>query len=460
MKKSIIISIISILIAVIILIVIIGVYFYYTSFSIGTVVNGVNCSLLSVEHAKNNILKEQNKEIKFMLVNLNNDNNSKEENLKYYTLPKDELEFNINSDILKQELEKQKKQENTKEINSPNLFTINENNVKKAINVIKQYEEKNMLAPVNASLKVNDNNLVEIESEKYGNKLDFNKAMEYTITNLKKGNTEIDFSPITDINPKILSTNESLNNNKDEINSFLETKIEFELSNGAIATLDKKIMSNWIEQNDSGYYIVNIEKNLPYFVDALDRAVDTEDSVLNFNTTGKGEISAYVYDMARGSINKGEQLKIIKKALEEKKSGKLEIIYEQNPINYLMKNYVELDITRQKVWVYKNGNLVLQTSCVTGNTSEGNGTPSGVFMLRSKETNVTLTDEKTYSSFVNYWMPFNGGIGFHDATWRSSFGGNIYKTDSSHGCVNLPYKAAKNLFEIIDYNMPIIVYAS
>ena len=55
-------------------------------------------------------------------------------------------------------------------------------------------------------------------------------------------------------------------------------------------------------------------------------------------------------------------------------------------------------------------------------------------------------------------MPFNGGIGMHDATWRSSFGGTIYKTGGSHGCINLPHSVAKKIYENIQAGMPVICY--
>ena len=63
-----------------------------------------------------------------------------------------------------------------------------------------------------------------------------------------------------------------------------------------------------------------------------------------------------------------------------------------------------------------------------------------------------------YASPVKFWMPFNGGIGFHDASWRSSFGGSIYKSGGSHGCVNMPYDKAKELFENVYTGMPVICY--
>ena len=106
--------------------------------------------------------------------------------------------------------------------------------------------------------------------------------------------------------------------------------------------------------------------------------------------------------------------------------------------------------------MYINGECILNTPCVTGNVSGGYSTPVGIYYLTYKTTDTTLEgynrDGSKYSSPVKYWMPFNGGIGFHDATWRSNFGGNIYMTNGSHGCVNLPFAAARTMYNNIQYN--------
>ena len=93
-------------------------------------------------------------------------------------------------------------------------------------------------------------------------------------------------------------------------------------------------------------------------------------------------------------------------------------------------------------------------------------TPAGIFQLVSKTSPKTLRGPKKadgsyeWESDVTYWMPFNGGIGLHDATWRSSFGGTIYKNSGSHGCVNLPFDVAKKIYNNIEVGTPIIVYYS
>lgn len=55
-------------------------------------------------------------------------------------------------------------------------------------------------------------------------------------------------------------------------------------------------------------------------------------------------------------------------------------------------------------------------------------------------------------------MPFNGNIGLHDADWRTSFGGQIYRTNGSHGCVNLPPDYARRIYDVVQTGTPVICY--
>jgi lipoprotein-anchoring transpeptidase ErfK/SrfK len=87
----------------------------------------------------------------------------------------------------------------------------------------------------------------------------------------------------------------------------------------------------------------------------------------------------------------------------------------------------------------------------------GYATPKGVYRLKYKQKNTVLRGED-YAVPVTFWMPFNGGVGLHDASWRSVFGGSIYETNGSHGCVNMPYNVAKPIFDNIDVNTPVICY--
>ncbi len=125
--------------------------------------------------------------------------------------------------------------------------------------------------------------------------------------------------------------------------------------------------------------------------------------------------------------------------------------------------YVEIDMGEQNVYVFVDGECVLETPCVTGKMVKSRMTPEGLYSIYAKQTNRVLTGYNSdgsiaYRSPVKFWMPFNGGIGLHDASWRSVFGGDLYVLDGSHGCINLPYSAASLIYELSYRGMPVICY--
>ena len=110
-------------------------------------------------------------------------------------------------------------------------------------------------------------------------------------------------------------------------------------------------------------------------------------------------------------------------------------------------DYIDVNIENQHVILFENARKVMESDCVSGLPTAERRTHKGVFKIDYKQRNRILRgSQRLYASFVNYWMPFDGGIGLHDATWRGSFGGNIYKYSGSHGCVNLPLSFAKKLY--------------
>ena len=119
--------------------------------------------------------------------------------------------------------------------------------------------------------------------------------------------------------------------------------------------------------------------------------------------------------------------------------------------------YIEVNLDAQKLWFYKYGECILSTNLVSGKVSAGWYTPNGVFSIYAKDADCYLVGED-YRTFVNYWMPFYGGYGLHDATWRGSFGGEIYVYGGSHGCVNLPLSSAATIFNNASVGTKVIVY--
>ena len=119
--------------------------------------------------------------------------------------------------------------------------------------------------------------------------------------------------------------------------------------------------------------------------------------------------------------------------------------------------YIEVDMGEQMMYYYRNGKLELETPIVTGNTGRRWGTPEGVNYVYAKGRNRILRGPG-YESPVNFWMPVKGNIGIHDAAWRSEYGGEIYKSAGSHGCINTPYDAMSDLYEMVEIGTPVVMF--
>lgn len=119
--------------------------------------------------------------------------------------------------------------------------------------------------------------------------------------------------------------------------------------------------------------------------------------------------------------------------------------------------YVEVDMTEQKLYYYEEGTLFMETDIVTGNTSKKWGTPSGVNYVYAMQKNRTLRG-RDYASYVKFWVPVVGNIGIHDASWRKEFGGEIYKKNGSHGCINVPRERMEELFGYLKTGIPVVMF--
>ena len=130
--------------------------------------------------------------------------------------------------------------------------------------------------------------------------------------------------------------------------------------------------------------------------------------------------------------------------------------------------YIDIDLSEQHVRLYDdNGSVTWESDCVTGDTSQGYDTPTGVNAINNNmRRDATLRGldyngdgEPDYISYVSYWMPFVGNlVALHDADWRGSFGGTIYQWNGSHGCVNLPVDKAAELYGMIQVGDVVVTH--
>jgi lipoprotein-anchoring transpeptidase ErfK/SrfK len=123
--------------------------------------------------------------------------------------------------------------------------------------------------------------------------------------------------------------------------------------------------------------------------------------------------------------------------------------------------YVEINLSAQHLWAYFDHQLVYESAVTSGAAGYGFATVQGMFHIQAKQTNRYLDGRLSpypYYVHVDYWMPFYGDYGLHDASWRAQFGGQDYYYNGSHGCVNLPLATASWLYGFVDVGTPVWVH--
>lgn len=221
------------------------------------------------------------------------------------------------------------------------------------------------------------------------------------------------------------------------------------------------------------YYTVNYEgytKTLSRHISVVDR----EPPKLNINCDEEtyveigGNFSRCDYDANDNFDGNVKDNVIVTGNVDTSQEGdyKLTYLVSDSSNNSISKNvtvhvrdkdditYIKIIISEQRLYYYVNNKLVLETPVTTG---KNNYTKTGDFRIRNKVRNATLKGED-YVSEVKYWMAYSGNsFGIHDASWRRKFGGQDYKWNGSHGCVNVPTDAARQLFEMVEVGTPVYI---
>ena len=251
-----------------------------------------------------------------------------------------------------------------------------------------------------------------------------------------------------------------------KIEAFQNCRIIYQMGDEQIP-LDAAVVSFWIRVNDRGGFFLD-ENQDPVLDEEKVRAFVT-DLAAQYDTVG----STREFLSSRGemvTVSGGTYGNILDQEAEyewilEHFYSQDEIIHEPAYIKKGFKQgkddigdtYIEIDMTEQKMYFYHEGSLLVETPVVTGNIARRWHTPAGVNYVYSKQRNRILRGEG-YASPVKYWMPVIGNIGIHDASWRRAFGGDIYLTDGSHGCINTPYDDVKTIYDMVEIGTPCVMY--
>lgn len=444
--------------------------FYFTNhFFEGTVINGMDCGGMTAAQVEDQI----------------------RENAADYTL---DIHFrNGDQQIVGSSIDYQYQSSGSvqallKEQNAFAWLTENSRNRKHEVSVQMQYDETKldeqvsqfqqmqedqMEAPADAKVEFLDGKFVAAEATQ-GTQLDVAKAKEAIAQAVAQGAQELEMeSAGVYLEPAVSSDDTNLEEQAAQLNELVSASVTYQLPDGQTKVLDGTTLKDWLTVDENGNYSKNEEiwnQKLNEYVAGLAEEVDTYGKEQTFPATGIDGGVKVTQSNYGWKIDQEQEAAQLAQDIADHLTTTREPVYSSREFasdnNGFGNTYVEIDVSRQHVWFYKDGSRIVDSECVTGKMVKSRYTPAGIFTLVSKTSPKTLRGPKQadgsyeWESDVTFWMPFNGGIGLHDATWRSSFGGNIYKNSGSHGCVNLPYSVAKTIYNNIEVGTPIIVYYS
>lgn len=295
--------------------------------------------------------------------------------------------------------------------------------------------------------------------EQYGytiNKDRFVKAIQLYID---KGKTSLDLNTMNCYeNPTYTVNSKKTFQTKKLLDKYVSAKIIYQFGNST-EELDGTTINQWLKV-DKNLDVTIDKESVAKYIDALSKKYNTVGINREFQSSigKKIVIKGGIYGW---KINREAEIEALYNHIKQGKKIEKEPVYLQKAStregNEIGKTYIEINITRQFLWFYKDGKLIASGPVVTGNPNRNNATVLGAYMINYKQKGATLRGPD-YAAKVTYWMPFFGNIGVHDASWRYRFGGDIYKRNGTHGCVNASLYMAKTIFENIEEGTPVILY--
>lgn len=273
------------------------------------------------------------------------------------------------------------------------------------------------------------------------------------------------------LQPTLLSSDSRLQASVQNAQKMCKTNVTYTVGDVKAATLDVSVLAPMIEIDAECNTTLNSDK-LNEWASGISGKLNTVGSTRTYTRPDGKQIT--VSGGAYGWIlNEETFVNQVRTDAAEGAVKTVAIEFEQSGTGFTAlggadwgKRYVDVDLTEQHVRFYDDsGNIIWEADCVSGAPTDNHATPTGVWYVNAKESpskliGYTSSGQKEYETQVQFWMPFEGnGVGFHDATWQSAFGGTRYQDGyGSHGCINLSYEKAESLYGIIKTNDVVIVH--
>lgn len=459
----------GIVVLVLLIVYLAGMLYYNDKFLNGTMVNGSDVGGMTLQKANDQLSKKVNGQSLKLIFN---DGQSE-------VLQSAQLGVSYNKDnSLNQLMENQNKwawfigffknEKNT----LTDLIQISDENLTNGIASMEHAKEENQIAPTDAYIQYKDGSFSIIE-ETLGSKFNIEELVKNIKVALSEGKQQLDVTKANGyVKPQVYKDDQDLNNQLKAANEYCLSAITYTTPKGKEIALDGSTLITWLSKQDDGSYTKDesvFKEKLTAFVKELASQYNSIGATRTF--TGKDGQSHTVSGGTYGfRVSTDSEVSALLKMINENKSENNRIPEHTGQLpsgenGGLGTTYLEINITKQHLWFVKDGSVVLESDFVSGKESDPTRlTPSGTYYIYNKERNRVLRGTKQpngkyeYESPVSYWMPFNKGIGLHDASWRSTFGRDIYINSGSHGCINLPTGFAGSLYSQIYVNLPVVVY--
>ena len=459
----------GIVVLVLLIVYLAGMLYYNDKFLNGTMVNGSDVGGMTLQKANDQLSKKVNGQSLKLIFN---DGQSE-------VLQSAQLGVSYNKDNSLNQLMKNqnkwawfigffKNEKNT----LTDLIQISDENLTNGIASMEHAKEENQSAPTDAYIQYKDGSFSIIE-ETLGSKFNIEELVKNIKVALSEGKQQLDVTKANGyVKPQVYKDDQDLNNQLKAANEYCLSAITYTTPKGKEIALDGSTLITWLSKQDDGSYTKDesvFKEKLTAFVKELASQYNSIGATRTF--TGKDGQSHTVSGGTYGfRVSTDSEVSALLKMINENKSENNRIPEHTGQLpsgenGGLGTTYLEINITKQHLWFVKDGSVVLESDFVSGKESDPTRlTPSGTYYIYNKERNRVLRGTKQpngkyeYESPVSYWMPFNKGIGLHDASWRSTFGRDIYINSGSHGCINLPTGFAGSLYSQIYVNLPVVVY--
>ncbi|MCR5452262.1 MAG: L,D-transpeptidase/peptidoglycan binding protein [Lachnospiraceae bacterium] len=444
-------------------------YYYSDKFIVNTSISNIDVSNMTLSQAED-IFDAKTNEYSIRL-------DFRDE--KSETINAENIEFRFNSnDGIRSSLEEQNAfawpvvMVNGAEYEIESAFS--EEMLENEINGLEEFDKEKMIKPVDAHIDWSADKGFYIVPEVIGNTLKKNLAVDTIKNAIRNTEEELDLESAYK-NPSIYADDENLGKQIDNLKSILPTTVTYTLPSGKEVELLGDTMLKWLDRDENGNYYKNDTKwteSIAAYVEELATKVDTVYKERSFRTTAGTDVTLRGTGYYGWKIWQEKEAEQLKADLESGSNVKREPVYVMKEAASPDDNggfgnsYIEINLGSQHLWVYQKGKVVFETDVVSGKNVPDRRTPDGSFMTYDKQRNKVLKGDRRpngtygYETPVSYWIRLtNTGVGLHDASWRHGrFGGSIWQTSGSHGCINLPPEAAKTIYEIVPENTPVAVY--